>query len=96
MTHTRHTNTTRYGTQQPIALLRQLFDYAGWYSRDKLTWREINNVQVLSTRECARSFVLETCVCVCIHIYIQICICMYVYTYMYIYIYIYNLECTLA
>ncbi len=36
----------RYGTQQPIALLRQLFDYAGWYSRDKLTWREIQNVQV--------------------------------------------------
>jgi dynein heavy chain len=38
----------KYGTQQPIALLRQLFDYAGWYSRDKLTWREINSVQCVS------------------------------------------------
>jgi dynein heavy chain len=38
----------KYGTQQPIALLRQLFDYAGWYSRDKLTWREINSVQTVS------------------------------------------------
>lgn len=38
----------KYGTQQPIALLRQLFDYAGWYSRDKLTWREINTVQTVS------------------------------------------------
>ena len=38
----------KYGTQQPIALLRQLFDYGGWYSRDKLTWREIQNVQCVS------------------------------------------------
>ena len=38
----------KYGTQQPIALLRQLFDYAGWYSRDKLTWREIHSVQTVS------------------------------------------------
>jgi dynein heavy chain len=38
----------KYGTQQPIALMRQLFDYDGWYSRDKLTWRDIQNVQVLS------------------------------------------------
>jgi dynein heavy chain len=38
----------KYGTQQPIALLRQLFDYAGWYSRDKLTWRDIQNVQAVS------------------------------------------------
>jgi dynein heavy chain len=38
----------KYGTQQPIALMRQLFDYAGWYSRDKLTWRDIQNVQVIS------------------------------------------------
>ena len=38
----------KYGTQQPIALLRQLFDYAGWYSRDKLTWRDIQNVQFVS------------------------------------------------
>jgi dynein heavy chain len=38
----------KYGTQQPIALMRQLFDYAGWYSRDKLTWRDIQNVQVVS------------------------------------------------
>lgn len=38
----------KYGTQQPIALLRQIFDYGGWYSRDKLTWREISNVQVVS------------------------------------------------
>ncbi len=38
----------KYGTQQPIALLRQLFDYAGWYSRDKLTWRDIQNCQVIS------------------------------------------------
>ena len=38
----------KYGTQQPIALLRQLFDYDGWYSRDKLTWRDIQNCQVVS------------------------------------------------
>ena len=38
----------KYGTQQPIALLRQLFDYSGWYSRDKLTWREIVSVQIVS------------------------------------------------
>ena len=38
----------KYGTQQPIALLRQLFDYDGWYSRDKLTWRDIQNVQAVS------------------------------------------------
>ena len=38
----------KYGTQQPIAFLRQLFDYAGWYSRDKLVWREIHNVQMTS------------------------------------------------
>ena len=38
----------KYGTQQPIALLRQLFDYDGWYSRDKLTWRDIQNVQFVS------------------------------------------------
>ena len=38
----------KYGTQQPIAFLRQLFDYAGWYSRDKLVWREVHNVQVTS------------------------------------------------
>ena len=38
----------KYGTQQPIALLRQLFDYSGWYSRDKLTWRDIQNCQAVS------------------------------------------------
>jgi dynein heavy chain len=38
----------KYGTQQPIAFLRQFFDYSGWYSREKLVWREIHNVQVVS------------------------------------------------
>eukprot|EP00961_Rhodomonas_salina_P210442 2841340-Rhodomonas_salina.1 len=38
----------KYGTQQPIALLRQLVDYDGWYSRDKLTWRDIQNTQIVS------------------------------------------------
>jgi dynein heavy chain len=38
----------KYGTQQPIALLRQLLDYMSWYDRQKLTLREIQNVSLLS------------------------------------------------
>ena len=38
----------KYGTQQPIALLRQGFDYAAWYDRTKLTLKEVHNLQFLS------------------------------------------------
>jgi dynein heavy chain, axonemal len=37
----------KYGTQQPIALLRQQMDYGTWYDRAKLTLKEIKNVQYL-------------------------------------------------
>ena len=37
----------KYGTQQPIALLRQAFDYEAWYDRIKLQPREMQKCQVL-------------------------------------------------
>mmetsp|Transcript_13737 Transcript_13737/g.31794 ORF Transcript_13737/g.31794 Transcript_13737/m.31794 type:complete len:4493 (-) Transcript_13737:49-13527(-) len=37
-----------YGTQEPLALLRQLVDYGSWYDRGKLTLKEIQNVQYVS------------------------------------------------
>lgn len=36
-----------YGTQTPIALLRQHMDYGHWYERTKWSLREINKVQYL-------------------------------------------------
>ena len=38
----------KYGTQQPIALLRQAFDYEAWYDRVKLQPREMQKCQFLS------------------------------------------------
>jgi dynein heavy chain len=38
----------KYGTQQPIALLRQAFDYEAWYDRIKLQPREMQKCQFLS------------------------------------------------
>ena len=38
----------KYGTQQPIALLRQGFDYEAWYDRTKLTLKEVHKLQYLS------------------------------------------------
>eukprot|EP00741_Cyanophora_paradoxa_P005992 tig00000955_g5810.t1 len=38
----------KYGTQQPIALLRQHMDYQSWYDRAKLQLKEIHNCQYLS------------------------------------------------
>jgi dynein heavy chain len=37
-----------YGTVQPHTLLRQHFDYKHWYDRQKLTLKEINNIQYVS------------------------------------------------
>jgi dynein heavy chain len=50
----------KYGTQQPIALLRQGFDYAAWYDRAKLTLKEVHNLQFLSCMNpTAGSFVVD-------------------------------------
>jgi dynein heavy chain len=33
-----------YGSQPPIELLRQFCDFSGFYDRDKLTWKAIEDV----------------------------------------------------
>ena len=38
----------KYGTQDAIALLRMHFDYGFWYDRNKMTMKEIVNVQYFS------------------------------------------------
>ena len=38
----------QYNTQTPIALLRQHFDHGHWYDRNKLTLKNIENVQYVS------------------------------------------------
>mmetsp|Transcript_10755 Transcript_10755/g.40251 ORF Transcript_10755/g.40251 Transcript_10755/m.40251 type:complete len:4525 (-) Transcript_10755:51-13625(-) len=49
-----------YGTQTPIALLRQHMDYAHWYERTKWTLREISKVQYLcSMNPTAGSFTVN-------------------------------------
>jgi len=37
-----------YGTQAPIALLRQHIDYKSWYDRTKMTLKEVHNLQYLA------------------------------------------------
>ncbi|KAG9461541.1 hypothetical protein GDO78_016466, partial [Eleutherodactylus coqui] len=37
-----------YGTVQPHTLIRQHMDYCHWYDRNKLTVKEIMNVQYVS------------------------------------------------
>ncbi len=50
----------KYGTQQPIALLRQGVDYAAWYDRGKLTLKEVQNIQFLSCMNpTAGSFIID-------------------------------------
>ena len=39
----------KYGTQSAIALLRQHLDYKFWYDRQRLTVKEILNVQYLAS-----------------------------------------------
>uniref|UniRef100_A0A7M4FAQ3 Dynein axonemal heavy chain 6 n=1 Tax=Crocodylus porosus TaxID=8502 RepID=A0A7M4FAQ3_CROPO len=38
----------RYGSQPPIELLRQYLDFGGFYDRDKLFWKEIQDVTIAS------------------------------------------------
>ena len=40
-----------YGSQPPIELLRQFQDFGGWYDRDKLFWKKIEDVTI--TAACA-------------------------------------------
>ena len=50
----------KYGTQQPIALLRQHMDYGEWYERTKLTLKQIQGVQYVSClNPSAGSFVID-------------------------------------
>ena len=50
----------KYGTQQPIALLRQHMDYGEWYERTKLTLKQIQGVQYISClNPSAGSFVID-------------------------------------
>jgi len=50
----------KYGTQQPIALLRQHMDYGEWYERAKLTLKQIQGVQYVSClNPSAGSFVID-------------------------------------
>uniref|UniRef100_A0A4X2L0J5 Dynein axonemal heavy chain 6 n=1 Tax=Vombatus ursinus TaxID=29139 RepID=A0A4X2L0J5_VOMUR len=37
-----------YGSQPPIELLRQFLDFGGFYDRDKLFWKEIQDVTIAS------------------------------------------------
>ena len=38
----------KYGTQEPIALLRCFSDYGLWYEREKLTPRKVKNCDIVS------------------------------------------------
>jgi dynein heavy chain len=38
----------KYGTQEPIALLRQVMDYRAWYGRAKMDYKEIRDCQFVS------------------------------------------------
>uniref|UniRef100_A0A8C4FET8 Dynein axonemal heavy chain 6 n=1 Tax=Catagonus wagneri TaxID=51154 RepID=A0A8C4FET8_9CETA len=38
----------RYGSQPPIELLRQYQDFGGFYDRDKLFWKDIQDVTIVS------------------------------------------------
>ena len=38
----------RYGSQPPIELLRQYQDFGGFYDREKLFWKQIQNVTICS------------------------------------------------
>jgi len=49
-----------YGTQTPIALLRQHIDYGHWYDRNKLTLKQVHNCQyVACMNPTAGSFVIN-------------------------------------
>jgi len=49
-----------YGTQTPIALLRQHFDYQHWYERQKWTLLDINKVQyIMAMNPTAGSFTVN-------------------------------------
>ena len=50
-----------YGTVQPHTLLRQHLDYTHWYDRQKMTLKEISNVQyVACMNPTAGSFTINT------------------------------------
>ena len=50
-----------YGTVQPHTLLRQHLDYEHWYDRQKMTLKEISNVQyVACMNPTAGSFTINT------------------------------------
>ena len=50
-----------YGTVQPHTLLRQHLDYNHWYDRQKMTLKEISNVQyVACMNPTAGSFTINT------------------------------------
>ena len=50
-----------YGTVQPHTLLRQHLDYSHWYDRQKMTLKEISNVQyVACMNPTAGSFTINT------------------------------------
>eukprot|EP01051_Picozoa_sp_SAG22_P001091 SAG22_NODE_38_length_26325_cov_107.302067_29_plen_129_part_00 len=50
----------RYGTQEPIALLRCFSDYQLWYERDKLTPRKVKNCDIAACMNpTAGSFVID-------------------------------------
>ena len=51
----------KYGTQEPIALLRLFVDHKMWYEREKLTPQKINNCDVMACMNpTAGSFVVDT------------------------------------
>ena len=37
-----------FGSQPPLELLRQWIDYGGWYEREKQTWRNILDMQIVA------------------------------------------------
>lgn len=38
----------RYGSQPPIELLRQYLDFSGFYDREKLTWKVIQDIELVA------------------------------------------------
>jgi dynein heavy chain, axonemal len=37
-----------YGSQPPIELLRQYVDFSGFYDREKLNWKEVQDIEIVS------------------------------------------------